>query len=126
MKSKVLIIGCGIVGSVIARYFAEERDMDVSVWERRNHIGGNMYDYIDEHGIRVHMYGPHIFHTKNEKIYDYVCKYGNWEPYHLICGAVIDGICTPTAFNFKTIDLFYSPEDAANIKQHIRNKFGAR
>lgn len=126
MKDNALIIGCGIVGSVIARYLAEERNMDVTIWERRDHIGGNVYDYVDEHGIRVHQYGPHIFHTKNKKIYDYVCKYGEWEPYKLVCGAVIDGICTPTAFNFKTIDLFYSKEQADEIKQHIKEKFGER
>lgn len=126
MKNKALIIGSGIVGCVIARSLAEQRDMDVTIWERRNHIGGNMYDFVDEHGIRVHLYGPHIFHTKNKEIYDYVCKYGDWDPYKLVCGAVIDGICTPTAFNFKTIDLFYSAEEAENIKQHIRNRFGSR
>lgn len=126
MKKHVLIVGCGIVGSVIARYLAEERNIDVTVWERRNHIGGNIYDYVDEHGIRVHQYGPHIFHTKNKKIYDYICKYGEWEPYKLVCGAMIDGICTPTAFNFKTIDLFYSKEQADEIKQHIKEKFGER
>lgn len=126
MKNKVFIVGCGIVGSVIARYLAEERGMDVAVLERRSHIGGNIYDYTDEHGIRVHKYGPHIFHTENEKIFEYVCKYGEWEPYHLVCGAVIDGICTPTAFNFKTIDLFYSETEAKNIKWHIKNKFGER
>lgn len=123
---EALVIGCGIVGSVIARYLAEERNMDVTVWERRNHIGGNMYDYVDEHGIRVHQYGPHIFHTNNKSIYEYVCKYGEWVPYKLICGAVIDGICSPTAFNFKTIDLFYSREQADEIKQHIRDKFGEK
>ena len=57
MKNKALIIGSGIVGCVIARSLAEQRDMDVTIWERRNHIGGNMYDFVDEHGIRVHLYG---------------------------------------------------------------------
>lgn len=126
MYNKALVIGCGIVGSVVARYLAEEKGMQVTIWERRNHIGGNMYDYVDDYGIRVHQYGPHIFHTKNKDIYDYVCKYGDWEPYKLVCGAVMDGICTPTAFNFKTIDLFYTEEQATEIKQHIKEKFGKR
>lgn len=126
MKDNVLVVGCGIVGSVISRYLAEEKDMKVTIWERRNHIGGNMYDFKDEYGIRVHQYGPHIFHTNNKDIYDYVCKWGEWEPFKLVCGAVMDGVCTPTAFNFKTIDLFYSKEKAAEIKQHIKSKFGER
>ena len=121
-----MVVGSGIVGSVIARYLAEEKNMEVTIWERRKHIGGNVYDYIDKHGIRVHQYGPHIFHTKKKEIYDYICKYGEWEPYKLICGAVIDGICTPTAFNFKTIDLFYSEKKAAQIKEHIKMQFGER
>ena len=58
----VLIIGCGLTGSVIARHLAEQ-GKQVTIWERRNHIGGNMYDYADENGIMVHQYGPHVFHT---------------------------------------------------------------
>ena len=123
---KALVVGAGIVGSVIARQLAEKEDMQVTIWERRSHIGGNMYDYIDAHGIRVHQYGPHIFHTNSDDIFDYMCKFGDWIPYKLVCGAVIDGICTPTAFNFKTIDLFYPEEKAAEIKNHIKNKFGER
>lgn len=126
MSNKVLVVGCGIVGSVIARYLAEEKGKNVTIWERRDHIGGNMYDYVDEYGILVHQYGPHIFHTNNKEIYDYVRKYGEWEPFKLVCGAVMDDICTPTAFNFKTIDLFYSEEQATEIKSHIKEKFGER
>lgn len=123
---KALIIGCGLVGSVIARYLAEECNYRVSVWDRRNHIAGNLYDYIDEHGILVQKYGPHIFHTYNETIYDYVCRFASWEPYNLVCGAVIDNICTPTAFNFKSIDLFYPKEEAREIKEHIKSMYGDR
>ncbi len=126
MKKKALIIGCGITGSVIARYLAENCDYEITIWERRNHIGGNLYDYTDPYGIRIQQYGPHIFHTNKEAIYDYICKYASWEPFQLICGAVIDNICTPTAFNFKTIDLFYTESEAATIKQHIRDRFGDR
>ena len=53
MKNKYYIVGSGIVGSVIARELAE-RGAEVVVWERRNHIGGNIYDFTDEHGIHVH------------------------------------------------------------------------
>lgn len=126
MADKTLVIGCGIVGSVIARYLAEEKNIDVTIWERRNHVGGNIYDYVDEHGIRVHKYGPHIFHTNNKEIFDYINKYGEWEEFKLVCGAVIDGKCSPTAFNYKTIDLFYTEEEASQLKEHIKQKFGER
>lgn len=126
MKSKAVVIGCGLVGSVIARSLAENNRMEVEIFERRNHIGGNLYDYVDEHGIRVHQYGPHIFHTNDKEIYDYICRFASWNPFKLVCGAEIDGVCVPTAFNFKSIDLFYSPEKAAEIKTHIRESFGNR
>lgn len=54
-----LVVGCGLCGSVIARELAE-RGKRVHIWERRNHIGRNMYDYVDEHGFQIQKYGPHI------------------------------------------------------------------
>jgi len=123
--NKILIIGSGLVGCVIAREMAQ-LGWQVEIWERRNHIGGNLFDFIDEYGIRVQKYGPHIFHTNNPAVYEYVNKYEVWIPFHLICGAVIDGICTPTAFNLKTIDLFYTPEKANKIKEQIKLLFGNR
>ncbi|NNJ32820.1 UDP-galactopyranose mutase [Lacrimispora defluvii] len=122
---KVLIVGSGIVGCVIAREMAD-LGLNVEIWDRRNHIGGNMYDYKDEYGILVHKYGPHIFHTNNERVYEYMMKYAEWKKFHLICGALIDDICTPTAFNLKTIDLFYTKERADELKRHIKNVFGDR
>lgn len=123
---KALVIGCGLVGSIIARHLAEECDYQVTIWERRNHIAGNLYDYTDEHGILVQKYGPHIFHTYAPHIYEYVCRYAIWEPFNLVCGAVIDNICTPTAFNFKSIDLFFPKQTAQEIKEHIKIMFGER
>lgn len=57
------MVGAGLSGGVIARVLAEHGNQ-VIIWDRRNHIGGNMHDYVDEHGILVHKYGPHTFHTK--------------------------------------------------------------
>ncbi len=85
-----------------------------------------MYDYIDDHGILVHKYGPHAFHTSNIKIINYVRRYAEWQDFHLICGAQIDGIYTPTPFNFKTIDDFYAPEEAAELKRRITVVFSGR
>lgn len=121
----VVIIGCGITGSVIARKVAE-KGKSVLILEKRNHIGGNMYDYTDNHGILVQKYGPHIFHTNDKEVYDFIKQYEDWNDYKLICGAVIDGTCTPTPFNFKTIDDFYSLEDANILKQHIKDHFKDR
>lgn len=122
---KALIVGCGISGSVIARELADN-GYQVQIIERRNHIGGNMYDHVDEHGILVHNYGPHAFHTNNKIVYDYICKYGKWDNYKLTCGAEINGICTPTPFNYQTIDDFYSHEDAEKIKYELEKEYAGQ
>ena len=68
-KQNILIGGAGFAGSVIARELAES-NYTVTVIDSRDHIGGNAYDYINEHGIRIHKYGPHIFHTSNKKVFN--------------------------------------------------------
>lgn len=124
MEYDVLVVGCGLTGAVIARHLAEKCNKKVKILERRNHIAGNMYDYTDEHGILVQKYGPHTFHTKKKELYEFMCKYAEWEPYTLTCMAEIDGKATPTPFNFKTIDDFYSPNDAKDLKARIKKYYG--
>lgn len=119
---KALVIGCGLSGSVIARELAED-GYKVQILEKRSHIGGNMYDHVDQYGILVHNYGPHTFHTKKKELYEYMCRFAEWNEFHLTCGAEINGICTPTPFNFKTIDDFYSKEDAEKLKDEIKKTF---
>lgn len=120
-----LVVGCGLSGAVIARHLAENGKR-VTIWERRDHIGGNMYDYADEHGFLVQKYGPHTFHTKEKHLYDYMCQYEQWEPYKLTCGAVWDGTYTPTPFNFTTIDTFYPADKAEALKKKLTEAFAGR
>ena len=120
-----LVIGCGLSGAVIARHLAEKGEK-VSIWERRDHIGGNMFDYVDEHGFLVQKYGPHTFHTKNKDLYDYMCRFEKWNPYKLTCGAVWDGKYTPTPFNFTTIDTFYPKDKAELLKKKLKEAFSGR
>lgn len=120
-----LIIGAGICGSVIARELAEQ-GKTVTIWERRDHIGGNMYDYVDEHGFLVQKYGPHTFHTKKKELYDYMCRFASWQDYKLTCGAMWDGKYTPTPFNFTTIDTFFPVEKAAVLKEKLKKAFAGR
>lgn len=115
---KYLIVGCGLTGSVIGRELAEAGNK-ITIWDRRDHIGGNMYDYKNEHGIIVHKYGPHCFHTNDKKLYEYMCRYNEWQPYKILCKAEIDGKTTPSPFNFQTIDDFYSKQDALKIKEAL-------
>lgn len=118
-----IVVGCGLTGAVIARYVAERMHKNVLILERRSHIGGNMYDYVNEEGILVHKYGPHTFHTKKKELYDFICRYTDWENYKLTCGAVINGKYTPTPFNFQTIDDFFDKEKAKSIKAAISEAF---
>jgi len=122
---QALIVGAGLSGGVIARELAEN-GYKVTIVDRRDHIGGNMFDFVDEHGILVHKYGSHTFHTNNLVLFEYMEKYEEWEPYKLCCGAEIKGICTPTPFNYQTIDDFYSLKEAQKIKQHIKKVFPGR
>ena len=125
MKYDYVIVGCGITGAAIARKLAET-NKHVLILERRNHIGGNMYDYVDEHGVLVHQYGPHAFHTTKKELFDFLKQFEEFEPYVLRCGAILDGKHSPTPFNFKTIDDHYSKEEAETLKQTLKETYGDR
>lgn len=125
MHFDALVVGCGLTGSVIARHLAEQ-GKQVEIWERRDHIGGNMYDYIDSHGFLVQQYGPHTFHTKKKELYDYMCQFEQWQDYRLTCGAIWDNTYTPTPFNFTTIDTFYPADKAQRLKEKLAQAFPGR
>ena len=118
------IVGSGIVGAVLAAELAK-KGHEVQVLERRSHAGGNVYDYDDAHGIHVHHYGPHIFHTNDDEVYRYVSDYCELKDFNLVCGSVMDGKCVPTSFDFSSVDTFF-PEEAEEIKAHIKAEFGDR
>lgn len=121
---KYYIVGSGIVGAVLAAELAK-KGHTVQVSERRSHAGGNVYDYDDEYGIHVHHYGPHIFHTNDDEVYRYVSDNCELKDFNLVCGSVMDGKCVPTSFDFSSVDTFF-PEEAEEIKAHIKAEFGNR
>lgn len=122
---KVLVIGCGLTGSVIARHLAQQ-GKNVVIWERRNHIGGNMFDCIDDNGILVHKYGPHVFHTNQDSLAEYMRQYGQWEDFPITCKVEMMGKTTPSPFNFQTIDDFYEPEEAETLKNALLSAYPGR
>lgn len=79
-KNKILIVGAGFFGSTIARILADN-GYHITVIDKRDHIAGNAFDYKNEIGIRIHKYGPHIFHTNNKKVYEWLGQFTNWIPY---------------------------------------------
>ena len=121
---KYYIVGSGIVGAVLAAELAKKGNT-VQVLERRAHAGGNVYDYDDEYGIHVHHYGPHNFHTNDDEVYRYVSDNCELKDFNLVCGSVMDGKCVPTSFDFSSVDTFF-PEEAEEIKAHIKAEFGDR
>ncbi|MDE6969951.1 MAG: UDP-galactopyranose mutase [Eubacterium sp.] len=125
MEYDVIIAGCGLSGAVCARELADIGKR-VIILERRDHIGGNMYDYTNKDGILVHKYGPHTFHTNNQMLYEYMCRYSEWNDYRLTCGAVMNGKYSPVPFNFDTIDIFYGKEKAKSIQHSLRKAYPDR
>ena len=99
---KILIVGAGFSGAVIARELAEV-GYNVVIIDKRNHIGGNAFDYMNEHGIRIHKYGPHLFHTNNEKVFNWLSKYTDWVEYkHKVKAMLKDGMLVTLPVNNET------------------------
>eukprot|EP00954_Amorphochlora_amoebiformis_P027191 1383928-Amorphochlora_amoeboformis.AAC.1 len=99
----VVLVGCGLSGAVIARRFADEQKKKCLIVEKRNHIGGNCYDYIDDDtGILMNMYGAHLFHTNSKRVFDFIQKHGQWVRWeHQVVG-LIDGQICPIPPNITT------------------------
>ena len=102
-----LIVGAGFAGSVIAERLATQQGKKILLIDKRNHIGGNTYDYYNSDGILVHQYGPHIFHTNCKEIYDYLGQFTTWRPYQHRVLASVDGMLVPIPINLNTINMLY-------------------
>ncbi len=76
----ILIAGAGYAGAVAARALAE-KGRRVLVLERRPHVGGNAYDCLDDSGVLIHQYGPHIFHTNDKKVFEFLSRFTQWRRY---------------------------------------------
>jgi len=103
----VLIVGAGYAGSIVAERLASVAGRRVLVVDRRDHIAGNAYDYVDDHGVLVHKYGPHIFHTHSEKVVEYLSRFTEWRPYEHRVLANVDGSFVPMPINRTTINALY-------------------
>ncbi len=120
---EALIIGCGFAGATVARKLAEQ-GTKVRMIERRNHIGGNCYDCNDEHGILIHQYGPHIFHTYSKEVYDFLSQYTKWYDYsHEVVGNVYDKII-PIPFNLNTLNIVFGEEKGNALKKELVDTYG--
>jgi UDP-galactopyranose mutase len=102
-----LVVGAGYAGAIMAERLASQRGHRVLVIDRRDHIAGNAFDYHDEHGVLVHRYGPHIFHTNSQKVVDYLSGFTEWRPYEHRVLARVDGMHLPMPINRTTLNRLY-------------------
>jgi UDP-galactopyranose mutase len=124
MKVDWLIIGAGFSGCVLAERIASQLGKRVLLVDKRYHLGGNAFDYYDEHGILVHKYGPHIFHTKSKKAWEYLSRFTNWRHYfHHVLG-VVDGKKVPLPFNLNTLHALFPQSHATKIETSLIENFG--
>jgi len=102
-----LIVGAGFAGSTLAERIASQRGEKVLLIDRRPHIGGNAYDCLDAAGLLIHQYGPHIFHTNSERIFEHLSQFTEWRPYEHRVLAKVDGMLVPIPINLDTVNTLY-------------------
>jgi UDP-galactopyranose mutase len=106
MKMDVLVVGAGFSGSVVAERLAE-RGLEVLLIDKRPHIGGNAYDTPDRHGVLMHPYGPHIFHTNAPRVAEYLSQFTDWRPYEHHVLAKVGEQFVPIPINIGTVNRVY-------------------
>jgi len=139
----VLVVGAGFAGAVYARTLAEA-GFAVHIIDRRDHIGGNAADFVDANGVRVHRYGPHLFHTNATHVFDWLQRFGAFVPYHHRVRAKLpDGRLVPLPVNLDTINAVFDARlqteadaaaflqarsvpiaDPRNAAEHLRSRIG--
>jgi len=102
-----LIVGAGFSGSVLAERLANVAGKHVLIIDRRPHIGGNAYDCFNDDGILIHQYGPHIFHTNAERIFDHLSQFTEWRPYEHRVKARVGEQLLPMPINLDTVNELY-------------------
>lgn len=123
MKPDVIIVGAGFAGATLAYSFAKD-NQKVLVLEKRSHVGGNAYDYIDENKVNRHEYGPHIFHTNSKRVVDFLSDFTEWYPYeHRVLGNV-NGFVVPIPFNLTSIEKSFDTEKAEHLKKTLIEAYG--
>ena len=124
MSYDVIIAGAGFAGSTAARVLADA-GKKVLILEKRNHIGGNAYDWTDENDVLRHEYGPHIFHTNSEKAIEFLSRFTDWYTYeHRVLG-YIKGKLVPIPFNLTSIEKLFDEDRAEHLKQVLIASYGA-
>ena len=128
-----LVVGAGYAGAVSARRLAEDGGKNVLVLERRPHVGGNAYDCLDAAGILIHQYGPHIFHTNDKRVFDYLSRFTEWRDYqHAVVANIPDEsgkphrrLQYPVPFNLDSMETAFGPEEGKRLGDKLIAAYGA-
>jgi UDP-galactopyranose mutase len=121
MNADYLVVGAGFAGSTVAERLARA-GKHVMLIEKRAHIGGNAYDELDTHGLLVHKYGPHIFHTNARRVMAYLSKFTQWRFYEHRVLSVVDGELYPVPINLDTINRLYGLQlDSRSVGEFLES-----
>jgi UDP-galactopyranose mutase len=117
MDYDILIVGCGLSGVVIAERFANVLDKKVLILEKRYHIGGNCYDYVDvDTNILMNKYGAHLFHTNSDIVWNYINKFNKWIRWDHQVIAKVNSKLVPIPVNINTVNSLFN-ENISNEKE---------
>jgi UDP-galactopyranose mutase len=117
----ILVVGAGFAGATYARELAD-RGYRVDVIDKRSHVAGNAFDETSDSGVRVHRYGPHLFHTNNVQVVEWLTRFGAFVPYeHRVSVALADGSFVPLPINRQTINTVFDTRlaNAAAVQEFL-------
>ena len=120
----MVVVGAGYAGVVVARNLAERTGMKACILERRFHVAGNAYDCLDDAGVLIHLYGPHIFHTYDERVYDFLSRFTDFTDYRHRVLANIHGELMPVPFNHTSLLKAFGEERGEALYRRLVETFG--
>ena len=123
MDFKYVVVGAGLAGLTMAERIANVLGEKVLVIEKRNHIGGNIYDSYNEDGILIHNYGPHIFHTNDRGVYEYLSQFTKWNDFWHRVLTYVDGNLIPMPITVETINKLYNLNlDCSQVEEFLKKQ----
>ncbi len=120
----MIVVGSGFAGATVAQICAANKGENVLVIEKRGHVAGNCYDEYDKHGIMIHKYGPHIFHTNSKEVHDYLSNFTQWYDYSHEVVAKVGDEYLPVPFNLNTLREVYGEKKSEELRGKLIEKYG--